>query len=401
MLRLTLCMISITCVGCAYSAPKQASLKAAPEVTEVADATPLIDGHNDLFVHYMDCKTCPRDLAAYNLVVRTSGDTDIPRLRQGGVGAILLNVFSSGRSTKDTLDAFDFLQRLESRYSEDMEVARTAEDVRRIHKSGRIAIVPAMEGAVRLENSQMMVRTLHRLGLRAVTLAYSTNDLADGSNDKPRHGGISDTGRSMVREMNRSGVLVDLSHVSAEAMHDVLDLATAPVIFSHSSARAIVDVPRNVPDDVLRRLPANGGVVMVSFVPYFTSQQHAAWNAAKEAYGEHLRAGWKAGRITDVEGDRLSEKWDRDNPEPSVTVGQVADHVEHVRRVAGIDHVGLGSDFDGIPYKVRGLEDVSTFPRLLNELRRRGWTDSDLAKLKGNNFLRVMRGAEIAARGAQ
>lgn len=357
----------------------------------------LIDGHNDLLVHYMDCKTCPRGLADYDIRFQTSGDTDIPRLRSGGVGGILLNVFSSEKSTIQTLVAFDFLRKMERKYAADFEVAATANDVRRIHRQGRIALIPVIEGATRLENLPMMVRTLHRLGLRAVTLAYKTNDLADGSNDTARHNGLSALGRTMVLEMNKTGVLVDISHVSTKTMHDVLDISIAPVIFSHSSARALVDVPRNVPDDVLIRMPKNGGLVMVSFVPYFTTKAHAAWADSQDKLDEDLNRRFEAGKITESQGDSLVATWKVDHPEPVVTIAQVADHIEHVRKVAGIDHVGIGSDFDGMPQKVRGLEDISKFPNLLAELRRRGWKEAEIAKLAGGNFLRAMERAEQVA----
>jgi membrane dipeptidase len=369
-----------------------ASASAAPPL--------VVDGHNDLFVQYMDCKACPRGLDAYDLRSRTAGDTDIPRLRAGGVGAMLLNVFSAKQSTKDTLAAFDFLRQLQARYADTFEVAATAADVRRIRADGKIALIPMMEGANRLENSPMMVRTLHRLGLRAVTLAYETNDLADAANDDPRHGGLSDLGRRIVQEMNRTGVLVDISHVSAEAMRDVLDVSTAPVIFSHSSAKALVDVERNVPDDVLRRLPANGGIVMVSFVPYFTSRKNAEWVAAQERLSDDLAAQVKAGTLSEAAADKRWERWPKDNPEPVVTVSEVVDHIDYVRSVAGIDHVGLGSDFDGMPHKINGLEDVSGFPKVLAELRRRGWTEAEIAKVAGENFLRVMEAAEDVSRAS-
>ena len=374
-----------------------AAMSPAAAVVDADDALLVVDGHNDLFIHYMDCRTCPRGLEDYDISEPTLGDTDIPRLRAGGVGAVLLNVFSAEVSTADTLAAFDFLRQLELRYVDDLEIAATAQDVRRIHAAGRIAIVPTLESAIRLENSPMMVRTLHRLGLRAVTLAYRTNDLADGSDDTPRHNGLSALGRTMVEEMNRTGVLIDLSHVSAKTMHDVLDASRAPVIFSHSSARALVDVPRNVPDDVLRRIARNGGVVMVSFVPYFSNQRHADWLAALDNASLSILADFEANRITGEEGDARFAEWLDANPEPAVTVSDVADHIEHVRRVAGMDHVGIGSDFDGIEKKVQGLEDVSTFPNLFAELRRRGWSESDLKKLGGENFLRVLEQAQTAA----
>lgn len=357
----------------------------------------IVDGHNDLFIHYMDCKSCPRGLDAYDIRSPTAGDTDIPRLHQGGVGAILINIFSREKSTKDTLAAFDFLRELEAKYGDTFKVAATAADVRSIHKAGRIALIPTMEGAGRLENSPMMLRTLHRLGLRAVTLAYQTNDLADGSNDVPRHNGLSALGRTLVTEMNRTGVLIDLSHVSTKVMNDVLDITTAPVIFSHSSARALVDVERNVPDAVLARIPQNGGIVMISFVPYFSSKAHADWAKREENMSVQISKDFEAKRLTEDEGDQLWTKWQKDNPEPIVGIGAVVEHIEHVRRIAGVDHIGIGSDFDGMPNKVTGLEDVSKFPKLFAALRQKGWSEKDLAKLAGENFLRVMEVAEKTA----
>lgn len=369
------------------------SLMASPAQAE-ENALLLVDGHNDLFIRYMDCRACPRGLDAYDIRHKTDGDTDIPRLREGGVGAILLNIFSGDKTTKGTLGAFDFLRSLEAKYRDQFEVAATAADVRRIHRAGRIALIPTMEGAGRLENDPLMVRTLQRLGLRAVTLAYQTNDFADGANDTPRHNGLSDLGRTIVAEMNKSGVLVDLSHVSTKVMHDVLDITTAPVIFSHSSARSLVNVERNVPDEVLIRVAQNGGIVMVSFVPYFSSQAHADWVKKEEALSNQVGQDFEAKRITEADGDRLWTEWHTANPEPDVGVSAVADHIEHVRKVAGIDHVGIGSDFDGMPNKIKGLEDTSKFPNLFAELRRRGWKAEELRKLAGENFLRVMEAAQ-------
>lgn len=357
----------------------------------------LIDGHNHLFIHYMDCKECPRDFRDYDLASTTTGDTDIPRLRAGGVGVVLVNVFPARDSTFNTLEAFDFLRRLEVTYHADLQIAATTSDIARIHKEGCIAIVPTMESAYRLENSPMMVRTLHRLGLRAVTLAYRTNDLADAADDKAVHGGLSRQGRLIVEEMNRTGVLVDLSHVAETTMNDTLDIAKAPVIFSHSSARALVDVERNVPDSVLKRLPDNGGMVMVSLVPYFTTVKSAEWMEAMEGLSDEITRDVSQGRLTESAADERWAQWASDNPEPKVTVADVADHIEHVRKIAGVDHVGIGSDFDGITKKISGLEDVSTFPVVLSELRRRGWSEEDIRKVAGANFLRVMRAAEQAA----
>ncbi|HRX38873.1 MAG TPA: dipeptidase [Parvularculaceae bacterium] len=393
-----LAMAAMLSVGAA-----DAKSKRSMDVVEAAlRRTPLIDGHNDLFIQYMDCAACPRGPDAYDIGGAVEGDTDIPRWREGRVGAQLLNVFGPGNATRDTLEAFDFLYRLAARYPADIEIAASANDVRRIWKSGRIAIVPTLEGATRLENSTAMLRTLHRLGLRAVTLAYDTNDLADGSDDTPRHGGLSPLGADMVREMNRIGVLIDLSHVSTDTMNDVLDIATAPVIFSHSSSRALVDVERNVPDEVLARLRANGGLVMVSFVPYFSSTAYAEWMAEMEDLSDSITADVGAGKMSEAEADKAWDQWQASHPAPEATIADVADHIEHVRSVAGVDHVGLGSDFDGISsHKVKGLEDVSTFPALLKELAARGWTEDELAKLSGENFLRVLKAAERNTAGAE
>jgi membrane dipeptidase len=364
-------------------------------VARLLAATPLVDGHSDLLRHWIECDGCPRDFAAYDIGRRTAGDADIPRMRAGRLGAQLLNVFGPEYTARSTRDGFDLVRRLPERYPADLAIAATADEARRIHASGRIAIVPTIEYAVRLENSPDVLREFHRRGLRAVTLAYRTNELADGADDAPRHGGLSALGRTMVAEMNRLGVLVDLSHVSDSTMHDVLDVAAAPVIFTHSSARALARVSRNVPDDVLRRLPRNGGVVMVSFVPYFTTQAFADWYAAGEAHWMELGRRHGADRAAQR---REMAVWDSTHPPPTVTVADVADHVEHVRRVAGVDHVGIGSDFDGIDFKVRGLEDAATFPALFAELARRGWTDDELRKLAGENFLRAWERADAAAR---
>ena len=388
-------------IAALLAAPAAAADPAAPDPAVIAravlKATPLIDGHNDLFIGFMDCRDCPRDFPAYDIGKRTSGDTDIPRWQAGMVGGTLLNVFGADASLKTTLDAYDLLYRLAAAHKDRLAVAGSAAEVRAIHKSGRIALIPALENARRLDNDPAVLRMLHRLGLRAVTLAYKTNDLADASDDAPKHDGLSPLGVNMVKAMNAAGVLVDLSHTAPATMHDVLDISTAPVIFSHSSARALTDIQRNVPDDVLRRLPKNGGIVMVSFVPYFTTPENARWDAATAAESDAIGAAVAAKTLSEADADKRWAALQAANPAPKVTIANVADHIDHISRIAGPDHIGIGSDFDGMAHKITGLEDVSTFPALFTELARRGWSKQDLAKLAGENFLRVMAAAEAVA----
>jgi membrane dipeptidase len=389
--------IILAVLAALLAAPAAAAEDPAAIARAVLKATPLIDGHNDLFIPFMDCRDCPRDLPAYDIGKRTTGDTDIPRWQAGLVGGTLLNVFGADTSLKTTLDAYDLLNRLAATYADRVAIAGSAAEVRAIFKSGRIALIPSLENAKRLENDPAVLRMLHRLGLRAVTLAYKTHDLADASDDAPKHDGLSPLGVTMVKAMNDAGVLVDLSHTAPATMHDVLDISTAPVIFSHSNARALTDVERNVPDDVLRRLPKNGGIVMVSFVPYFTTAESARWQAATAAESDAITAAVATKTLSEAEADKRWAAFEAANPPPKVTVSQVADHIEHIRRIAGPDHIGIGSDFDGVMTKVTGLEDVSTFPGLFTELARRGWSKPDLAKLAGENFLRVMAVAEAVA----
>lgn len=329
-------------------------------VARILDATPLIDGHNDLPGLLWD--RARGDLSAYDLGGGTDGDTDWPRMRAGRVGGQFWSVYVSpddARPAVRQLEQIDIARRLIDAWPEQLELALTASDVEAAFGRGRIASLLGIEGGHVIENSLGALRSYFDLGARYMTLTHFSNtDWADSATDEPRHGGLTDFGREVVREMNRLGMLVDLSHVSEATMNDVLDVAEAPVIFSHSGARALSDHPRNVPDAVLRRLRENGGVVMQVFYP---------------------------GYVAPDGGD-------------VATVAQVADHIEHIADVAGHDHVGIGSDFDGIPAYITGLEDVSTFPVLFVELARRGWTDEELAGLAGENVLRVMRESEAAAR---
>lgn len=363
---------------------------------------PLVDGHNDLMIHFHGCKVCPRGLGEYAIDSGAKGHTDIARWRRGGVGAQLLNtgwIDNESPSLDGTLKGFTFARELVARHPADLALARTSADVHAANASGRIAILLALEHPGRLGTDEATVRRLAAEGLRANILAYSdATPLADGHTGKPLHGGLSPLGRRMVGWMQRHGILVDLSHASADAARDALGIATAPVIFSHSNAAALCAVSRNVPDDVLRLVRGNGGIVMATFVPEFVDQPFADWYERGDAHWAVL--------MEQHGGDRAKvaapmERWEHENPMPERPgIETVADHIEHIRDVAGIDHVGIGGDFDGITYTVRGLEDVAGYPRLFAELSRRGWSDADLRKLAGENFLRVLDAADAAARGA-
>ncbi|HUP50219.1 MAG TPA: dipeptidase [Thermoanaerobaculia bacterium] len=368
-------------------------------VQRILREVPLIDGHNDLPWQYQ--KKVGNRLAEIDLrSEQPSLHTDIPRLRRGGAGAIYWSVYVSAdlkgaEAVKAVLEQIDVVHRLAAIYPDTFEMARTADDVVRIHKRGKIASLIGVEGGHSIGESLAVLRQVHLLGAGYMTLTHSDNAAwADSATDDPVHNGLAPFGRLVVREMNRLGMLVDLSHVAPKTMHDVLDVTAAPVIFSHSSARALNGHPRNVPDDVLRRMKENGGVVMVTFVPSFINErlrQHGAARAAEQARLEALHRGQP-----EVVKERMAE-WSAANPAPRATLGDAADHIEHVIRIAGPDHVGIGSDFDGIESVPLGLEDVSTFPALLAELARRGHSDDQLRKLVGLNVLRVMRQAEAVA----
>ncbi len=366
---------------------------------KILRSVPLIDGHNDLAWEIRYSKTAPRDVEAYDLRRRTPGHTDFERLKAGQVGAQFWSIYVPGE-VKDSgyakiqLEQFDIARRTIARYPERLALALTAADIEREFKRGRIASLLGMEGGHVIENSLGALRAYYDLGARYLTLTHNvTLDWADAAADSARHGGLTEFGREVVREMNRMGMLVDLSHVSPGVMSDALDVAEAPVIFSHSSARELTNHVRNVPDSILRRLPRNGGVVMVTFVPAFVSQGVADWEAMERAEGRRI----EAEASDSVDRKRLMEEWQAAHPRPQATLSQVADHLDHVRKVAGADHVAIGSDFDGIDHTPVGLEDVSTFPSLFAELVRRGWSDDDLRKLAGRNLLRVFHAAESTA----
>jgi membrane dipeptidase len=361
----------------------------------------LIDGHNDLPWAIRMAEERPGDLDTHDLRRPLPGHTDLPRLRRGGVGGQFWSVFVPAHGdgngfARRQLEQLELARRMIARYPRDLARCWSAREVREAFAAGRIASLLGMEGGHVLENSMGALRAFHELGARYLTLTHnSTTDWADSATDEPRHGGLSPFGREVVAEMNRLGMLVDLSHVAPTTMADALDTSEAPVIFSHSSARALCDVPRNVPDQILRRITANGGVVMVTFVAAFVSPDAAAILAPAFAEADRRLKG-----VTDAVTRRAVAREVIDSLEvPIPSVASVADHVEHVARVAGVEHVGLGGDFDGATHLTRGLEDVSGYPNLFAELIERGWTDVDLARLAGGNVLRVMREAvAVAAR---
>ena len=380
----------------AASRGEDAALERARRVLAVH---PVFDGHNDLPWAIRENAAFPRDVEAYDLRTRTKGATDLERLREGGVGAQLWSVYVPaelpGGFARVQLEQIDIARRMIARYPGRLAFATTADEVERAMKEGRVASLLGMEGAHAIENSLGALRAFFDLGVRSMTLTHNkTLDWADAALDTARHGGLTRFGEEVVREMNRLGMLVDLSHVSEETMEDALRVSEAPVVFTHSAARALCDHPRNVPDAVLAKVKANGGVVMVTFVSAFVSPEFAkASGPLWKEYDERTKGVEDA-----AERERIGKEIAARMPKIRVTLAQVADHVDHVRQVAGADHVGLGGDFDGNDSWPEGLEDVSGYPRLFAELVRRGWTDEDLGKLASGNALRVMRQAEEVAR---
>lgn len=365
----------------------------------ILDQVRIIDGHNDLPSEILDKGGADPAHFDFNQA-QTRFHTDFPRLREGRVGAQFWSAYitndsiPTGASLRHAIREIDMVHRLTQQYPQHLELARSAADIERIQKQGKIASLIGLEGGHGIDNSLSVLRMFYDVGVRYLTLTHNTTlGWADAASDFPRNRGLSEFGEQVVREMNRLGIFVDLSHVSPETMRDAIRVSEAPVIFSHSSARALVDHVRNVPDDVLRTLPANGGVVMVTFVPAFVNQQVYAWAGRLEAAAEQART-----ELDDraAIGQRM-QQWMQANPQPFASISDVADHIDHVRKIAGIDHIGIGSDFDGIDRGPTGLEDVSKFPYLFAELLRRGYSEADLKKIAGQNVLRAMRAMEATA----
>jgi membrane dipeptidase len=376
----------------------------------VLKQTPLIDGHNDLPWEIRERnkgRLSTIDLKSDTSKLTPPPDsaplmTDIPRLRAGHVGGQFWSVWvpvniKGPEAVQTTIEQIDLVKRMAARYPADFAMAETAAEVRRIHRAGKIACLIGIEGGHQVNNSLAVLRQMYDLGARYMTLTHVLDiDWADAATDAPVHHGLTPFGVEVVHEMNRLGMLVDLSHVSPETMRAALAATRAPVIFSHSSARAIVDHPRDVPDDILAMVTRNGGVVMVNFNPGYVSAARNQWDADRAAelarYSSPPYGGLYIGQPDRAKA--ALEKWESEHPKPVTTVAQVADHIDHIRQVAGVDHVGLGSDFDGIPEGPSGLDAVDKYPALLEELMRRGWSDADIAKVAGENILRVMAEAE-------
>ncbi|MDX2816445.1 dipeptidase [Streptomyces sp. NPDC006207] len=369
---------------------------------ELLTAHPVVDGHNDLPWRL-------REQVRYDLDRRDiAGDqsahlhTDIPRLRAGGVGAQFWSVYvrsdlTGGDAVVAVLEQIDCVLRLVSRHPDALRLAVTADEMEAARAEGRIASLMGAEGGHSIANSLGVLRMLYTLGVRYMTLTHNdTIDWADSATDEARHGGLTAFGEEVVREMNRLGMLVDLSHVSPGTMRAALRVSQAPVLFSHSSSRAVCDHVRNVPDDVLEQLPRNGGVAMATFVPQFILPAAAEWivgaNENMKAHGLHPLD-------QSAEAQAVQEAYAADHPRPVADIGTVADHLDHMREVAGVDHLGLGGDYDGVAHLPEGLGDVSGYPRLFAELLRRGWSEDDLAKLAWRNAVRVLRDAGSVAEG--
>jgi membrane dipeptidase len=406
-------MLALGVLPCVPLAVCSAAPTYEARVERVLAATPLIDGHNDL--PWEIRSRFKGDLAAVDLMSDTSRlpfppdsaalMTDIPRLRTGKVGGQFWSVWvpvdlKGFEAVQTTLEQIDLVKRMCARYPGDLAMAYSAADTIRIHQSHKVACLIGIEGGHQINNSLGVLRQMYAAGARYMTLTHTKNtDWADSATDAPVHHGLTPFGEEVVREMNRLGMLVDLSHVSPDTMKAALAISEAPVIFSHSSARALVDHPRNVPDEILKTVGEKGGVVMVNFAPGYISAVRNIWDAGEAAERTRFNSPPYVGLyIGQPERAKAAlAEWLKDHPRPAATLAQVADHIEHIRLLVGADHVGLGSDFDGIEDAPAGLEGVDKYPGLLMELMKRGWTDADVAKLAGGNVLRVMAEAQRVA----
>jgi membrane dipeptidase len=382
-------------IATASRADEDAALTHARKLLQ---STILVDGHNDLPWAVRTNKEAPGDVKAYDLRKPTSGQTDFARLKLGGVGAQFWSVYIPGEAAggfaRTQLEQIDIARRIIAQYPDRLQFATSVAEIRAAHKAGRIASMLGMEGGHAIEDSLGALRAYYDLGVRYMTLTHNVNtSWADSQAVPPEHGGLTPFGEQVVLEMNKLGMLVDLSHTSDGTMDDALRVSKAPVIFSHSSARAICNVPRNVPDDILKRLKTNGGVVMVTFVAGFIDPAVAAIQLP--AMAEITK---RATGKTPEEREKIEEEVLGKIKMPPTSIAKVADHIEHIRDVAGVEHIGLGGDFDGNTQWPVGLSDVSMYPNLFAELIRRGWSDNDLKLLAGENVLRAMEQAEAVSR---
>lgn len=390
---------ALTLSGCSSLSAQTDRDDYRAQAIRILEEVPLIDGHNDVPIQY-------RSRAGYKLseidFMNTADldrpmHTDIPRLRDGRVGGQFWSVYVSANlpeseAVQQTMEQIDFVYRMVEAFPDHFELALTADDVERIFEDGKIASMIGMEGGHSLGNSLGTLRQFYNLGARYMTITHGrTLDWADSATDEPEHNGLTEFGKEVIREMNWLGMIVDLSHVSPKTMKDVLEVTEAPVIFSHSSARAINNHPRNVPDDVLQLTKENNGVVMVTYVPSFVSEELRQHFAERSAYRSELESLYpgQPDRI-----DELVDEWEEENEAPKATLEQVADHIDHIKNLVGVDYVGIGGDYDGIGSLPVGLEDVSTYPDLFAELLKRGYSEEDLKKIAGLNVLRVMREVE-------
>ena len=390
----------------AVSAPAAAQTEAERTASAALEAAPVWDGHNDVPIQLRSRLGNVINQFDFDDTLDTATDarnamhSDLNRMRQGKVGAQWWSVYVSAslpeaEAVQATVEQIDVTKRLITRYPQDLQLALTADDVEEAMAAGRIASLLGMEGGHSIGSSLAVLRQMYDMGARYMTLTHGkTLSWADSATDAPQHDGLNAFGKDVVREMNRIGMLVDLSHVSEAAMMDALDVAQAPVIFSHSGARAVTGHLRNVPDSVLARMPENGGIVMAVALPWFITEdlrQHAASRTAERARLEALFPG-----LPDTVEAQLA-KWDAENRAPVSTVSDLADHIDHIRDVAGIDHIGIGGDYDGMPTGPIGMEDVTGYPALFVELAKRGYSQEDLEKIASRNMLRVIRGAEAYA----
>src|SRR6056297_822154 len=399
-------VIAALFMGCASLSAQTDRDEYRQQAIEILESVPLFDGHNDAPYQYRNRVGYKfSELDFYDTTqLENPMHTDIPRLKEGRVGAQWWSVYvpagiPEDEAVKRTMEQIDFVYRMAERYPDEFEMAFTADDVERIFAEGKIASLIGMEGGHSIANSLAVLRSVHRLGARYMTITHSrTLDWVDAAGDEPQHNGLSEFGEEVIREMNRLGMAVDLSHVTPATMKNAIEVSEAPVMFSHSNARAISHHPRNVPDDVLQLLPEKDGLVMVTFVESFTSEELRQWYAERSGYLAKIESLY-AGQ-PDIISEMMDE-WTEENEMPKSTLEQVADHIDHIRDQVGVDHIGIGGDYDGVSSLPTGLEDVSTYPDLFAELLKRGYSEEELRKIAGENMLRVMRGIETTAERLQ